>query len=151
MVPGLNPLSAPTVICPNCSSMCPPEPITGDPKKGVKIKRVHEVRYCCVNPETNCSWEVKATLSHIMGEGPFNLKPEELERRRKEQEELQRFRALRENAISELVHLLPRIKDFLFSHAAQVPAREIGATPPPQSKPTPDGQQTGTESADTQV
>lgn len=113
MVPSLNPLETPTVLCPSCGNLCPPEPICED-NKGRKINKVTEVRYFCVNPEKDCNWEVRAALRHCMGEGPYKMKPEEVERRREEAEQSCRYREIRENAISELIALLPRLKDLVF-------------------------------------
>ena len=103
-LPALNPLQAPAVICPTCGGVCPAEPVR------VGSAKVTEVRYSCINPEKDCSWEVKATLQHITGEGPFNIKPKELEQRREQAAAVRRFQEIRENSLSELVALLPKLK-----------------------------------------
>lgn len=106
-LPSLNPLQAPNVICPSCGTLISAEPVR------FGKARVTEVLYTCVNQEKGCSWQVKATLNHITAEGPFALKQEEVERRRAEAETLKRYQELRENGISELIAILPSLKEIV--------------------------------------
>lgn len=102
-VPSLNPYTAPQIVCPNCSSIISPE------VRQANNKKVTEIVYVCVNEERDCGWILTLSAQHILGD-IMRLKPEEIEKRRKEAEALADFSRQREAAISNLIALLPEIK-----------------------------------------
>ena len=117
MLPPLNPLQAPNVICPSCGEIVPPTP-TRETKKQpdgqtAVSKKITEIRYICVNPAKNCAWYVSATLVHVLGEGPFSLKDSERDQLREERKNLEEYSAVREKQMSELFAMLPRLRRIL--------------------------------------
>lgn len=113
-IPSLNPLAAPNALCPTCGNIIVPEPVR------VGTGRVTEVIYSCVNPVKNCSWQTKATLHHISGEGPNALKPEEVEKRRKAMEDVKRYQEIRDQGLSELLAIAPTLKEMVLQRRSVI-------------------------------
>lgn len=131
-LPALNPLEAPAVVCPTCGTVCPANPVRFGKAK------VTEVTFSCVNEATNCGWEVKAALRHVTGEGPYALKKEEIEKRRAEAAAAARYTELRNNSVSELIALLPRLKELVHGHKPSH-ISEIGRMPQQSTAPSATG------------
>ena len=139
-LPSLNPLQAPQIICPTCGALIAAEPVR------VGKARVTEVLYACTNEEKGCKWFVKATLTHITGEGPLPMKQEEVDRRRAEAATIKRYQELRENSVSELIAILPHLKEILQAFREASAERTAKAETDAVAEREPVGAGTGTGS-----
>jgi len=99
-VPSLNPFIAPVVVCPNCSSLVPPQVESTNSKKAVDIV------YVCVNEEKDCGWKLVVSKQHVLGE-IGNMKPEDVEKLRAEARALVDFNRQREASLRKLLTMVP--------------------------------------------
>jgi hypothetical protein len=118
-VPALSPVAAPLVVCPNCKNLLEPEVTKG------KAKSMTEVKYACVNEETNCTWVMVMSVSHVNCE-MMQMKEEEITKRREQAKADAEMKATKDAQVRKLIMLLPHIETLL---AAVAPVAEDAEQP----------------------
>lgn len=137
-VPSLNPVSAPTVICPNCKNLIQPE-VEPTKKRGMP-----DIRYVCANEASNCTWVMVLSQQHIMGD-MSQLKPEEVESRRAQAAAAQDMKDKHEAQVRKLIMLLPHIELLLEAVKDPDPETALPENPPVSELPPPQEDGVSTE------